>query len=41
VSLKEMKEQPGLQNMSLIRQGRLSVCDLTPEEYAIITNLGK
>ncbi len=41
VTLKEMKEQPGLQNLSLIRQGRLSVCDVTKEEFDIIVNLGK
>lgn len=41
VTLKEMKEIPGLQNLSLIRQGRLSVCDIKPEEYKIITDLGK
>ena len=41
VTLKEMKEQPGLQNLSLIRQGRLSVCDVSKEEFDIIVNLGK
>ncbi|HLU18005.1 MAG TPA: EVE domain-containing protein [Edaphocola sp.] len=41
VTLKEMKAQPGLQNLALIRQGRLSVCPVTKEEYDIIVNLGK
>lgn len=41
VTLKEMKEQPGLQSLSLIRQGRLSVCDVSKEEFDIIVNLGK
>ncbi|HRP89616.1 MAG TPA: EVE domain-containing protein [Edaphocola sp.] len=41
VTLKEMKEQPGLQQLSLIRQSRLSVCDLKKEEFEIIVNLGK
>jgi predicted RNA-binding protein with PUA-like domain len=41
VTLKEMKQQPGLQQLSLIRQGRLSVCDVTEEEFNIIVNLGK
>ncbi|HTO16174.1 MAG TPA: EVE domain-containing protein [Edaphocola sp.] len=41
VTLKEMKAQPNLQDLSLIRQSRLSVCDLKKEEYDIIVNLGK
>lgn len=41
VTLREMKAQPGLQNLALIRQGRLSVCPVTKEEYDLIVNLGK
>ncbi len=41
VTLKDMKAQPNLQNLSLIRQGRLSVCDVSKEEFDIIVNLGK
>lgn len=39
VTLKEMKEQPGLQDMGLIRQGRLSVSPVTEKEYRIILGL--
>lgn len=41
VTLKEMKLQPSLQQLSLIRQGRLSVCPVTEKEFEIITALGK
>lgn len=40
VSLKEMKEQPALADMNLIRQGRLSVVDLKRKEYELILKLG-
>jgi predicted RNA-binding protein with PUA-like domain len=40
VSLKEMKEQPGLADMGLIRQGRLSVVGMTKKEYELILKLG-
>lgn len=33
VSLKEMKADPALANMKMLRQSRLSVAPLTPEEY--------
>jgi predicted RNA-binding protein with PUA-like domain len=40
VTLAEMKQQPGLKNLSLIRQGRLSVCDVSKEEYELIVKMG-
>ncbi len=40
VTLAEMKQQAGLENLSLIRQGRLSVCGVTKEEYELIVKLG-
>ncbi len=40
VTLKAMKEEPELENLSLIRQGRLSVCPLTPQEYKLIVKMG-
>jgi predicted RNA-binding protein with PUA-like domain len=40
VSLKEMKEEPELENLSLIRQGRLSVCSVTPQEFKLIVKMG-
>jgi len=40
VSLKEMKQQPGLADMGLIRQGRLSVVELTKKEFDLILKLG-
>ncbi len=40
VSLKEMKTTPGLENLSLIRQGRLSVCDIKDDEWKIILSMG-
>lgn len=36
VPLSEMKQDERLQNLGLIRQGRLSVMSLTKEEFAII-----
>jgi predicted RNA-binding protein with PUA-like domain len=40
VSLKAMKEEPELENLSLIRQGRLSVCDVTAQEFKLIVKMG-
>jgi predicted RNA-binding protein with PUA-like domain len=41
VSLATMKQTPGLENLALIKQGRLSVCPVTPMEYKIILDLAK
>jgi len=41
VSLATMKQTPGLENLALIKQGRLSVCPVTPMEYMIILDLAK
>ena len=40
VTLKEMKEEPELENLSLIRQGRLSVCSVTAQEFKLIVKMG-
>lgn len=40
VTLAEMKQQPGLENLGLIRQGRLSVSSLSKEEYELILKMG-
>jgi predicted RNA-binding protein with PUA-like domain len=40
VTLKEMKEEPELENLSLIRQGRLSVCAVTAQEFKLIVKMG-
>lgn len=40
VALSEMKEMAGLENMGLIRQGRLSVSALTEKEYKLIIKMG-
>ena len=41
VSLSEMKQDKRLQNLGLIKQGRLSVMPLTREEFAIIVSKGR
>ena len=41
VSLATMKQTPGLENLALIKQGRLSVCPVTTMEYKIILDLAK
>lgn len=41
VSLATMKQTPGLESLALIKQGRLSVCPVTPMEYKIILDLAK
>ena len=40
VTLAEMKAEKRLANFSLIRQGRLSVCDVKPEEFEAIMEMG-
>lgn len=40
VSLEAMKAEPSLENLSLIRQGRLSVCDLNHQEFRKILSMG-
>ncbi len=39
VSLAEMKLQPGLENLGLIRQGRLSVSAVSEQEYKTIMKM--
>lgn len=39
VTLAEMKQMPGLEQMDLIRIGRLSVCKLTEKEYKTILKM--
>jgi predicted RNA-binding protein with PUA-like domain len=34
VTLKQIKADPLLSGMALVRQSRLSVCPVTPEEWA-------
>ena len=41
VPLEAIKQNPKLQNIALIRQGRLSVLPLTKEEFNEIVRLGK
>jgi predicted RNA-binding protein with PUA-like domain len=41
VTLSEMKEDKRLKDLSLIRQSRLSVCPIKPEEYKTILEMGK
>ncbi len=40
VTLAEMKATAGLEQLSLIRQSRLSVCPVTEKEYRIILKMG-
>ncbi|HEX5454400.1 MAG TPA: EVE domain-containing protein [Stellaceae bacterium] len=39
VSLAEMKRMPELAGMALLRQSRLSVCPVTPEEWVILSRI--
>lgn len=39
VPLSALKSAPGLENLSLIRQGRLSVCAVTEAEWKIILSM--
>ena len=41
VTLATMKQTPGLENLALIKQGRLSVCPVTTMEYKINLDLAK
>ncbi len=41
VSLKEIKEDKRLKDLALVRQSRLSVCPVSPEEYKTILGLGQ
>lgn len=41
VTLAQVKAEPALAKMELIRQSRLSVCPVTPEEFALVLKLGK
>lgn len=41
VTLSEMKSDKRLQNLTLIRQGRLSVCDIQEEEFHTIMELAQ
>ncbi len=41
VTLPEMRETPGLEEMALLRRGRLSVQPVTADEWKIILRLGK
>jgi predicted RNA-binding protein with PUA-like domain len=40
VTLEDCKVIPGLENMALVKHTRLSVQPVTPQEWAIICNLG-
>jgi predicted RNA-binding protein with PUA-like domain len=41
VTLSQMKADSRLANLALIRQGRLSVCPVKPEEFDVILALGE
>jgi predicted RNA-binding protein with PUA-like domain len=41
VTLAQMKAEKRLENFQLVRQGRLSVCAVTEEEYETILEMGK
>lgn len=40
IALKQLKSEPGLDNLLLIKQSRLSVMPITDVEFEIITQLG-
>lgn len=40
VTLAAMKAEPELEGLSLIRLGRLSVCDISPEQFKKIVKMG-
>ena len=40
VTLKTIKETPALKDMALVRQGRLSVCPVTAQEWKTICKMG-
>lgn len=39
IPLAELKQQPGLENMVLLKQGRLSIQPVTKAQWQLITNL--
>ncbi len=41
VTLAAMKTEPRLEGLALIKQGRLSVCPVTPGEWAVIMEMGE
>lgn len=41
VTLAAIKDEPRLSEMQLIRQSRLSVCAVSPEEWAVICEMAK
>jgi predicted RNA-binding protein with PUA-like domain len=41
VSLKEIKEEPGLENMALVKRSRLSISPVTEEEFEVLLEMGK
>lgn len=41
VSLKDIKASPDLQQLQLVRNGRLSVMPVTPEEFSCILKMGQ
>ena len=40
VTLKTLKQQPGLESMALLRQSRLSVSPVTDAEWKVISSIG-
>jgi predicted RNA-binding protein with PUA-like domain len=40
VTLAAIKAEPRLKDIKLVRQGRLSVSPLAPEEFALICRMG-
>lgn len=40
VTLRQIKAEPALANCELVKQSRLSVAEITPEEWAIICKMG-
>lgn len=40
ITLATIKEHPALQKMVLLKQSRLSVCPVTPDEWAVLLDLG-
>jgi len=41
VTLADMKAEPRLEGLALIKQSRLSVCPVTPGEWAVILEMGE
>jgi len=40
VTLAAIKAEPELEGISLVRLGRLSVCDITPQQFKKILKMG-